>query len=430
MTGCNWKSENNILLLFLYNTGIFFYRIAINIAALFNEKAKLFLHGRKNIFTDIEKRLQNERRERAWIHCASLGEFEQGRPLIELIKQNHPETCIILTFFSPSGYEVRKNYTYADYVFYLPVDTKANAKKFIEAIRPMLALFVKYEFWYHYLHTLHSKKIPAILFSAIFQQRQPFFKWYGGLHREMLHWYRRIFVQDEHSKTLLSGIGIENVSIAGDTRFDRVKAIIENKRNYKNIEIFKGDKKLLIAGSTWKDDEMLLQQASGAIKQDYKLLIVPHEVYASHIEQIRGLFGDNTCLWKDDNLLLQQKDVCIVNEIGHLAFLFRYADAAWIGGGFNKSGIHNIVEPAVYGIPVFLGPNYKKFREAGELINIQGADSVKTAKDLVQRMENKTALLQMGNNAANYVNSQSGATQQIYDYLMREKCFFNMLTKS
>lgn len=417
-------------MLFIYNIGIFLYRIAISIASVFNEKAKLFLQGRKNLFADITKQLQREQRERIWIHCASLGEFEQGRPLIELVKQQHPEACIILTFFSPSGYEVRKNYPYADYIFYLPVDTKVNAKKFISIVQPSLALFVKYEFWYHYLHTLQTKKIPVILFSAIFQQRQPFFKWYGSLHRKMLHWYQHIFVQDEHSKMLLSGLGVENVSIAGDTRFDRVKAIIEDKKAYENVRTFKGNKRLLIAGSTWRDDEVLLQQAFAGLREDYNLLIVPHEVHASHIEQIQSLFGADACLWNEDVPTLQAHSVAIVNEIGHLAFLFRYADVAWIGGGFNKSGIHNIVEPAVYGIPVFFGPHYKKFREATALINERGAAAVMTAGTLVQCLQNKPALSDMGGHAAEYVHSQLGATQNIYDYLIREKCFFNMPKKS
>jgi len=413
----------------LYHIIICCYGLGIRIAALFQPKARKFIAGRKNIFAHINNRLKNESRQRVWLHCASLGEFEQARPLMELIRQNHPELCIILSFFSPSGYEVQRDYPFADYIFYLPLDTPAHARKFIALLKPSLALFVKYEFWYHYLRTLQKANIPVILFSALFQPRHPFFKWYGGLHRKMLKLYRHIFVQDEQSKILLAGIGIHHVSVAGDTRFDRAAEVLQQDKSYPAIETFKNGKMLLIAGSTWKEDELFLKKMLSINNPDFKLLIVPHEVHEAHINALRQMFNEQSCLWNDDQETLRHASVAIVHEIGHLSALFRYADAAWIGGGYTRSGIHNIIEPAVYGLPVFFGPNYKRYREAAQLIACGGALSLTDPEKLSTCLQNTIRFNNMGEQSRKYVLQHLGATQKIYDYLITEKCFFNAAIK-
>jgi len=413
----------------LYHIIICCYGLGIRIAAWFQPKARKFITGRKNIFAHIHDRLKNENRKRIWLHCASLGEFEQARPLMELIRQKHPECCIILSFFSPSGYEAQKNYPAADYVFYLPLDTPAHARKFVALLQPSWALFVKYEFWYFYLKALQKADIPVVLFSALFQPRHPFFKWYGGLHRKMLKLYRHIFVQDEQSKILLAGIGIDHVSVAGDTRFDRAAAVLQQNKSYPAIEIFKQGKKLLIAGSTWKEDELFLKKMWSLPYSDFKLLIVPHEVDEAHISAIRQIFNQESCIWNEDHETLRKASVAIVNEIGHLSALFRYADAAWIGGGYTHSGIHNIIEPAVYGLPVFFGPNYKRYREAEELIACGGAMSLTDPERCSDCLQDAVQLRNMGEQSRQYVFRHLGATQKIYDYLSTEKCFFNTAIK-
>lgn len=413
--------------LLLYNLGLLLYSLALRIVAPFNPKARKFISGRKGIFDKIETALAAEKRDRIWIHCASLGEFEQGRPLIENIRGRHPETCIILTFFSPSGYEAQKDYAFADYIFYLPLDSASHARRFIAILQPACALFVKYEFWYHYLKALYEHKIPTILFSAIFQQRHPFFKWYGTLHRRMLRFYSRIFVQDQASLSLLQQIGITSAEIAGDTRFDRAAKILETPRDYEQVAVFKGTGKLLVAGSTWADDETLLQEVLQQLPAGYKLLIAPHEIDDAHITALRSLFGDTAVLW-DQSVAGQEKRVSIVNSIGHLSYLYRYADATWIGGGFTKSGIHNIIEPAVYGLPVIFGPNYSRYREATDMIARGAALSITDAAGLVQNLKDEKALSLLGHNARQYVQEQLGATHKIMAYL-EEKYWLTSVRK-
>jgi 3-deoxy-D-manno-octulosonic-acid transferase len=308
--------------LFLYNTGLFLYGAALRIASLFHTKARLFVRGRKDIFDKIEQSLAGDTRKKIWVHCASLGEFEQGRPVIEQIREQYPDKTILLTFFSPSGYEVKKDYKYADHIFYLPLDSKRNAERMIGLVQPELVLFVKYEFWYHYLKTLYTKHIPVVLFSAIFQQRHPFFKWYGGLYRKMLGYYSQIFVQDQESALLLNSIKVTGVQVAGDTRFDRAAKVRENNSAFPSIEAFKGTHNLVIAGSTWPEDEKLLQQAFEQLPPDYKLLIAPHETHTAHIEQIQALFPGQYCLWDAQEELLREKRVCIVNTVGYLSYLY------------------------------------------------------------------------------------------------------------
>lgn len=409
---------------FLYNTAILLYKIAVHIAALFQSKAALFVKGRRHIFNHIEESLKGDTHKRVWIHCASLGEFEQARPVIERLRTQHAHYNIVLTFFSPSGYEVQKNYAGADYVFYLPMDTQRNAQRFLDIVQPQCALFVKYEFWFHYLHQLSVRKIPVILFSALFQPRHPFFHWYGSLYRRMLSYYQQIFVQDEASAQLLASIGITEVQIAGDTRFDRSWEIMQIQTSFTSVEVFKGNHRLIIAGSTWKEDEILLQKAILQLPEEYKLLIAPHEIKPDHIKEIESLFPGNHCLWNADKQTLKNKRIAIVSEMGYLSRLYRYADIVWIGGGFTRTGIHNIIEPAVYGKPVCFGPRYNRYREAIEMLKAGAVHTVADAGGLVQFIKDKNTLHTLGNNAKHYVARQLGATAIIMDYL-REKCLDN-----
>lgn len=395
----------------------------MQLAAFFNAKAKLFVQGRKNILKHIETKLSTDKRQKVWVHCASLGEFEQGRPIIEAIKTQYPQYSIVLTFFSPSGFEVKKNYEFADHIFYLPLDSKSNAGQFVSLVNPVCVLFVKYEFWYHYLRVLHERNIPAILFSSIFQSRHPFFKWYGSLYRKMLDWYAQIFVQDAASAKLLYDIHVRNVQIAGDTRFDRSAKVLEMDKSFRTIEVFKENHKLIVAGSTWIDDEVLLRKTLKALPREYKLLLAPHEINDVNISRIQTLFPGESCLWAADEGEFRISRVCIIHTVGQLSYLYKYADIVWIGGGFTRSGIHNVIEPAVFGKPIFFGPGYERYREAVEMIAINAAKSVTHANDFAHAiLDNKNALLQLSNNAKMYVMAQLGATKRIMDYLA-EKCF-------
>lgn len=341
---------------------------------------------------------------------------------MEAIKTQYPPCSIVLTFFSPSGYKVKKDFDGADHIFYLPLDSKRHAQKFISIVQPQFALFVKYEFWYHYLHTLHQRQIPAILFSAIFQPRHPFFKWYGGLYRKMLGFYQQIFVQDIASLALLKQIDVRHVQIAGDTRFDRAAKILEQNRSFPSVAFFKGTSKLIVAGSTWREDATLLQQTLQQFPGDYKLLIAPHETDDATVNHIQSLFPGENCLWDANEDTLQRSRVCIVNTIGQLAYLYKYADAVWIGGGFTRSGIHNIIEPAVFGKPVFFGTAYSRYHEAVEMIRLQAAMSCADAEKFASAIGDSHLLKTMGDKASDYVHSQLGATQKIMHYLS-EKCF-------
>lgn len=408
---------------FLYNISIACYGIALQLAAFFNAKAKLFVKGRKHILKHIKATLEADERQKIWIHCASLGEFEQGRPIIEAIKTQYPRYSIVLTFFSPSGFEVKKKYEFADHIFYLPLDSKSNAMQFISLVNPVCVLFVKYEFWYHYLRVLHERNIPAILFSSIFQSRHPFFKWYGDLHRKMLDWYAQIFVQDAASAKLLYDINVRNVQIAGDTRFDRSAKVLEMDKSFRTIEVFKEGHKLIVAGSTWMDDEMLLKKTLKALPGEYKLLLAPHEIDDINISRIQALFPGENCLWATDEADFRRSRVCIVHTVGQLSYLYKYADIVWVGGGFTRSGIHNVIEPAVFGKPIFFGPIYERYREAVEMITMNAARSFDNAGELKNAiLDNENALLRLSNNAKMYVLAQLGATKRIMDYL-GEKCF-------
>lgn len=397
----------------LYSIIILTYRLAISAASLFNAKAKRWIEGRKSLFEKLETAIDPSK-PLAWFHCASLGEFEQGRPVIERFREFHPDHRILVTFFSPSGYEVRKNYTGADHVFYLPIDTRSNAKRFIAIVNPQIAFFIKYEFWFNYVDLLHRKKIPFYLVSAIFRDDQHFFKWYGAWQRKMLHYYRHIFVQNESSKKLLESIGVNNVTISGDTRFDRVTEVAAEAKNIPAAEAFSREGVVMVAGSTWPEDELILANLLNI--PSLKMIIAPHEISENKIEHIISLVQEHgkVCRYsKSETSGVEGAKVLIIDNIGMLSSLYRYGRIAYIGGGFGK-GIHNTLEAAAYGVPVIFGPNYKKFNEAKELVKLGGAFSIHNEDDLlrtVTRLINHREELENASSASGrYVQENQGAT--------------------
>lgn len=397
-------------------------QLGIRIAALFTPKAKLWVKGRRHILQQIEDAVSGKTEKRIWMHCSSLGEFEQGRPVIEAIKKDYPGYKIVLTFFSPSGYEIRKDYEHADYVFYLPMDGAGNARRFVQLINPALAIFVKYEFWYHYLDQLKKNAIPTVLISATFRPSQVFFKPHGGIFRKMLTCFNYLFVQDDTSAKLLSTIGIkDNVIVSGDTRYDRVAEIAAAAKKYPLIEKFKEHDKLLIAGSTWPADEKLLEECLHALPDDWKLVIAPHEINGAHIKDIQDRFLTNGVLYSEMADEPAGYKVLIVDNIGMLSSLYSYGEIAYVGGGFDKGGIHNILEPAVFGLPVFLGPIYDKFIEAKAMVSHQYAFPVSNATDfnsLLQHMiEDNPHRKILQDTIRAYVSSNTGATANIMKVL-------------
>jgi 3-deoxy-D-manno-octulosonic-acid transferase len=400
----------------LYNLSIFLYSILIKLAAPFNIKASQISKGRKKAFNQ----LQNIKHDRPviWIHCASLGEFEQGRPVIEAIKKQHPGYQILLTFFSPSGYEIRKNYDQADYICYLPADTKRNAKRLIELARPELVFFVKYEFWYHYINELKNQNIQLFLFSSIFRENQLFFSntpW-GKWYRNMLFKFEHLFVQDDQSVALLHRLGIKNVTKAGDTRFDRVAEIVKNGKHIPLVELFKGSSKLVVAGSTWKPDEELLAQYIHS-HPETKFIIAPHETKRVNVERLINLLKTPViCYTEATETTVMNKQVLIVDTIGVLSSIYRYANLAYIGGGFGV-GIHNTLEAAVFGMPILFGPNYLKFNEATSLVKLGIAFPIKDFSSMESILDNLLSSEEKRNSISKeciaFTEQNIGATQII-----------------
>ena len=355
-------------MLILYNLFLFLYSSAARIYGLFNGKAKKWVEGRKDWEDKYRNTLKNGEK-RIWVHCSSMGEFEQAKPVIGALRLQYPAFKIVVTFFSPSGYEACRNTELADYVFYLPHDSKENAQKFLAIVDPAIAMFVKYEFWYYYLVQLKSSKIPTVLVSGAFRPDQVFFKWYGGMFRDMLGCFSFFFLQDKESENVLKKIGLDkNVLISGDTRYDRVWAIAQKAEPLPAIDDFKGRSRLFIAGSTWPGDEDVLKDCMSSLTDDWKLIVVPHEIGEAHIRKVRQLFRSNILYSElDAENTGRDRKVLIIDNIGMLSRLFAYGDIAFIGGGFQKGGIHNILEPSVFGLPVIFGPVYEKFVEAKEL---------------------------------------------------------------
>ncbi|HVV54763.1 MAG TPA: glycosyltransferase N-terminal domain-containing protein [Mucilaginibacter sp.] len=402
-------------MLLLYNLGIRFYFLLILAASAFNKKARLWIKGRKNAGLQVFK-------QSAWFHFASLGEFEQGRPVLEAYRAAYPGIGVVITFFSPSGYEVRKNTPLADAVYYLPLDTAANARAFIKNNNPVIAVFTKYEYWYHYFDELHKRNIPLYLISGIFRPNQVFFKWHGGLHRKMLGFVTRFFVQDEDSKNLLQQIGITNVSVSGDTRFDRVWANALQPRSFPAIEAFKGDQKVFIAGSTWPEDEVLLAQLVSD-HPGWKFIFAPHEISEEKISRLIGILPENSVtrysFISTQNSPLTTQNL-IIDNIGMLSSLYQYGDVAYIGGGFG-AGIHNTLEAAAFGLPVIFGPNYAKFREARELAALQLGFSIQDFEELkaafLYLAEDEERRKAIGKKIRDYVREHTGATEMFMTHL-------------
>jgi 3-deoxy-D-manno-octulosonic-acid transferase len=402
----------------LYNAALFFLRLGFRFASLFHAKAKAFVEGRKNILATVKETLKENRSPMIWVHCASLGEFEQGRPIIESLKKEFPTLRVLLTFFSPSGYEVRKNYNQADYVFYLPWDTASNAKEFVDAVNPTVAIFVKYEFWYHYTRVLKSKNIPLISVSAIFRPSQLFFKSYGGFYRGILANFSYFFVQNDTSKTLLKEIGFNNVTVAGDTRFDRVHAIVKEAGEVPVAKKFKADQRIMVAGSCWAEDMAVLMPFINEGSQ--KFIIAPHEItetFLSAIEQ--SLQVKSIRFSKSMDVSVEDYQVLLIDNIGMLSKLYRYGEFAFVGGAFGK-GLHNVLEAACYGVPIFFGnKNFQKFQEAVDLINRGGAFEVADYMDLKEKYEMINApesFLLACEVTRSYVTENLGATEKIMAY--------------
>ncbi len=417
----------------LYNLSIYAYQFIIWLISPFNKKAKSRISDLGFSISDFEKTLGisnpksqiRNRKSVAWFHCASLGEFEQGRPVIEKFRETFPDYKIVLTFFSPSGYEVRKDYTGADFIYYLPSDTPSNAKEFIEKINPSIAFFVKYEFWYNYLRILHEKQIPVISFSAIFRPNQLFFKWYGGFYRNILTYFNHIFVQNQSSLKLLQNIDIQNVTVGGDTRFDRVKQIADARKSLPIIEQFKDGKPLLIIGSCWQEDFAVIVPFLNNFIKDLKVIIAPHEIHEAEIESWRKELKGNTIKFsmvKTHNSQLTTHNSLIIDNIGMLSSLYQYADFAWIGGSYGK-GLHNILEAATFGLPIFFGnKNYQKFQEALDLERLMGAkvisDTEEFALEFEKLYDDMDLRKQKSDIIKKYVNENLGGTDKVIKYVV------------
>lgn len=399
----------------VYNLGIFFYTAIARIIYPFNGKARLWVIGRRNWFKLLKQKVSSQEKY-IWIHCASLGEFEQGRPVIESLKKGRSQNKIVLTFFSPSGYEIRKNYKGADIICYLPVDTPGNAKKFISLINPALAIFVKYEFWNNYISELSRKSIPVYLISGIFRKEQIFFKVYGAFFRKMLMYYKWIYVQDKLSSDLLQKIGIKNVSVIGDTRFDRVVQIAANANDIPRLVKFRGSEKLFLAGSSWRQDEEIISKYINEFPERMKWVFAPHEVRPENIERLMKLFTVKCVKFSEFSDSSADARVLIIDNIGMLSSAYRYAYIAAIGGGFGK-GIHNILEAACWGIPILFGPNHKRFREAIDLLELESAKTFNDYDDFEKILNdwifNKDLYLKAAEFSHQYVNKNTGATSKI-----------------
>ncbi|HNV80614.1 MAG: glycosyltransferase N-terminal domain-containing protein [Tenuifilaceae bacterium] len=400
----------------LYRLGIWLYYFLIWIVSPFNHKASLWLKGRRRWAKRLYDALDHKS-SIAWFHCASLGEFEQGRPLIEEYKTSNPEHKILITFFSPSGYEIRKNYAQADYVFYLPLDTKRNAKRFVESVNPVMAVFIKYEFWFFMLNELKRKGIPTYLVSAIFRPDQIFFRWYGPWNRKMLSCFNHIFVQNEISKQLLQSIDINNVEITGDTRFDRVYATFRSSQEIPLLDEFCKDAVIIIAGSTWPKDEQMLIRFINNTRHMVKIVFAPHEITESRITSLIEAINTHPIRFtKANHQILKQSKALIMDTIGILASAYKYGHIAYVGGGFG-SGIHNTLEPATFGLPILFGPNYHKFQEAKELVERKAAFSIKNEDELTTTLNdlinNAELLKSAGKSAAQYVHENIGATHRV-----------------
>ncbi|WP_162946602.1 3-deoxy-D-manno-octulosonic acid transferase [Chitinophaga barathri] len=411
---------------FFYNTGIGIYRAAAGFAAGVggNKKAQLWLNGRKDPWPALEAAFKGNERV-LWVHAASLGEFEQGRPVLEAIRKEYPGLRILLTFFSPSGYEVRKDYPGADYVCYLPLDTPRNARRFLDIVKPSLAIFIKYEFWYHYLSGMYTRKIPVILISGIFRHNQVFFKRYGGMFRKLLERMDHLFVQNDASLHLLHIHGINQVTVVGDTRFDRVWQLRQHPVSLPDIERFITVENTVVAGSTWEADEKVLAEWwYGGGREGRQLVVAPHEIHDAHIENIKALFPDAVKYSEFAASEAGPAAVMIIDNVGMLSALYRYGRIAYVGGGFGKEGIHNLLEPATYSRPVIIGPVFHQFLEAETLVQTRGAIVINNAAELgraVEALKDPYYYEQTAEITGRFVQENQGATDKIMHYIQEKR---------
>ncbi len=413
-------------MIIVYQISIYLYYLAILIASIFNPKAKLWINGRKNIFKLLKNKF-SENDNIYWFHCASLGEFEQGKPIIDKLKSTTENCKIVITFFSPSGYELRKNYKNADLVCYLPIDTPKNAKQFIDLTQPKQVFFIKYEFWYNYLAELHRQKIATFLIAGVFRKEQIFFKWYGTLHKKMLSYFTHFFVQNENSRKLLKNLNLNNVSLSGDTRLDRVYSNSLTPLPLPLIKLFKANKKIIVLGSSWQKEEEIIAEYIKSCKKDYKFIIAPHNINKNHIQNIKKLLSDNFICYaeaKKENIAFYK--ILIIDNIGILANIYQYTDIAFIGGGFTGS-LHNILEPASFANVVLFGKKHSKFHEADELIKLNAAFNIADTDDLIaiiNHLEVDDNLDKAKMNAKNYIKNGIGASKIIFNILQAEKTSF------
>lgn len=434
---------------FLYNFFLYLYVGTISVASAWNAKARKWRTGRRNVLAEISRQLRTNNSPIVWMHCASLGEFEQGRPLLEDLKAAHPGTKIVLTFFSPSGFEVMKEFAGADHVFYLPMDSAVHANFFLDVVNPSLVLWVKYEFWFYYLTEVKKRNIPAILVSGIFRKQQPFFRWYGGIWRKMLASFTQVFVQNQESNDLLAGLGFtNNITVNGDTRFDRVTEVAENFMDVPYIISFCGNCQVVVAGSTWEEDEIDLLHFVH-VNPAIKFIIAPHEVDNTNLQDVKDEFP-NSIFYSDllsansvkksvsDSNSEQQAttanqpstpNVLIIDNIGMLSRLYKYATVTYVGGGFGANGVHNVLEAAVYGKPVIFGPVYEKFDEAIGLIKAKGAVSVDGPVSLELALnallKDDEKRIMMGEAARRYVHENTGASGKIIAYIQEKRLLTN-----
>ena len=407
---------------FFYSIFLWLYRVAVGISSIWNEKARKWIDGRKRLFEKIKREVNGSKPGIVWVHCSSLGEFEQGKPVMEKIKSQYPNHKLLITFFSPSGYEIKKDYAGADHVFYLPMDSPGNARKFLDIVRPTLAIFIKYDYWYYYLSEIKRRSVHCFLVSAVFRQDQAFFKWYGTLQRKMLSCFTQIFVQDEGSKELLETVNVDHCAVSGDTRFDTVVELSEKFEPVTLVESFISSDKAIVAGSTWPKDEEFLQTAFNKLASDrLKLIIAPHEINDDHLDEIKKLFPSSVRFSQLTSHLSTRSNILIIDNIGMLSRLYKYSFITYVGGGFTHDGVHNVLEAAVYGKPVLFGKNYKKYKEAAELIQVGGAISFSDPeglyKTLITLLNDKGDYGSRCNASKNYVRENKGATGKVLSYI-------------
>ena len=413
----------------MYSLSICLVKAILPLIALFNKKIRLFVCGRKTVWTTLDQKYQTNA-PYVWVHTASLGEFEQGLPIMKALRKQGYK--ILLTFFSPSGYEVRKNTPDADLVLYLPLDTPANARRFVQKVQPAMAIFVKYEFWLNYLSQLKKAQVPTYLLSGNFRKDQIFFKPYGGLMRKALHCFTRFFVQNQLSATLLHSLGLQNVTVSGDTRFDRVAEILQRDNHLDFVAQFKGENLCVVFGSSWPADEDIYLQYINTCKENVKFIIAPHNINPVEIAVLKNnkqKLDRSVALFSEKNSLnLADYEVLIIDTIGILTKVYSYADIAYVGGGMGTTGLHNVLEPAVFGIPVLIGKNFQKFNEAKELVALEGVLSVSTQEEFAEKLTTLLASAEkraaIGEINRKYIQEKQGATQAFLSYSSRHNSFY------